>query len=49
MPGGHSLGVKLRPDGVIVVGFASITDDKGDKTSTGSRSRHTGWRYNSVR
>ena len=29
VPGGHSLGVKLRPEGVIVVGFASIIDDKG--------------------
>ncbi|MDD4570282.1 MAG: SpoIVB peptidase, partial [Tepidanaerobacteraceae bacterium] len=31
IPGGHSLGVKLRPNGVIVVGFASIIDDNGQK------------------
>ncbi|HHY71586.1 MAG TPA: SpoIVB peptidase, partial [Thermoanaerobacterales bacterium] len=31
IPGGHSLGVKLRPNGVIVVGFASITDENGLK------------------
>ncbi|WP_303872807.1 SpoIVB peptidase [Tepidanaerobacter acetatoxydans] len=31
VPGGHSLGVKLRPNGVIVVGFASITDENGLK------------------
>lgn len=31
VPGGHSLGVKLRPDGVIVVGFASVIDEKGLK------------------
>jgi len=29
VPGGHSLGVKLRPDGVIVVGLASVIDEKG--------------------
>ena len=33
IPGGHSLGVKLRPDGVIVVGFAEILDEKGSKAS----------------
>ncbi|MDD4569942.1 MAG: SpoIVB peptidase, partial [Tepidanaerobacteraceae bacterium] len=31
IPGGHSLGVKLRPNGVIVVGFASIIDENGQK------------------
>lgn len=31
IPGGHSLGVKLRPNGVIVVGFASVTDENGMK------------------
>ncbi|MGI5858877.1 MAG: SpoIVB peptidase [Tepidanaerobacteraceae bacterium] len=31
IPGGHSLGVKLRPNGVIVVGFASIIDENGLK------------------
>jgi stage IV sporulation protein B len=31
IPGGHSLGVKLRPNGVIVVGFASVTDENGLK------------------
>ncbi|TYP51649.1 stage IV sporulation protein B [Thermosediminibacter litoriperuensis] len=29
VPGGHSIGVKLRPDGVIVVGIASVIDEKG--------------------
>lgn len=29
VPGGHSLGVKLRPNGVIVVGLASVIDEKG--------------------
>jgi len=31
IPGGHSIGVKLRPDGVIVVGFASVTDQNGQR------------------
>lgn len=31
VPGGHSLGVKLRPNGVIVVGFASVIDNKGQR------------------
>ena len=31
IPGGHSLGVKLRPNGVIVVGFASVIDKNGIK------------------
>lgn len=31
IPGGHSLGVKLRPEGVIVVGFASVIDENGIK------------------
>lgn len=31
IPGGHSLGVKLRPNGVIVVGFASVIDENGRK------------------
>lgn len=29
VPGGHSIGVKLRPDGVIVVGIASVVDKNG--------------------
>lgn len=29
VPGGHSLGVKIRSDGVIVVGLASIVDKNG--------------------
>lgn len=29
IPGGHSLGVKLRPNGVIVVGLASVIDENG--------------------
>jgi len=29
VPGGHSLGVKLRPNGVIVVGLASVIDENG--------------------
>lgn len=29
VPGGHSLGVKLRPNGVIVVGLSSVTGKKG--------------------
>ncbi len=33
VPGGHSLGVKLRPDGVIVVGFASVTGHSGQRHS----------------
>lgn len=32
IPGGHSLGVKLRPDGVIVVGFASVIDQSGQRS-----------------
>ncbi|ADL08056.1 stage IV sporulation protein B [Thermosediminibacter oceani DSM 16646] len=36
IPGGHSIGVKLRPDGVIVVGIASVIDEKG-KTSYPAR------------
>ncbi len=32
IPGGHSLGVKLRPDGVIVVGFASVVDEAGQRS-----------------
>jgi stage IV sporulation protein B len=31
IPGGHSLGVKLRPEGVIVVGFASVIDENGHR------------------
>lgn len=31
IPGGHSLGVKLRPNGVIVVGFASVIDENGQR------------------
>lgn len=31
IPGGHSLGVKLRPNGVIVVGFASVIDENGKR------------------
>ena len=33
IPGGHSLGVKLRPNGVIVVGFASVIDKNGINTN----------------
>ncbi|MCF6096699.1 SpoIVB peptidase [Thermovorax subterraneus] len=29
VPGGHSIGVKLRPNGVIVVGIASVVDEQG--------------------
>lgn len=29
VPGGHSVGVKLRPNGVIVVGLASVIDENG--------------------
>lgn len=29
VPGGHSLGVKLRPNGVIVVGFTPVMNAKG--------------------
>ncbi|HEY8363154.1 MAG TPA: SpoIVB peptidase [Tissierellaceae bacterium] len=29
VPGGHSIGVKLRPNGVIVVGIASVVDENG--------------------
>ncbi|HHW02674.1 MAG TPA: SpoIVB peptidase [Thermoanaerobacterales bacterium] len=31
IPGGHSIGVKLRPNGVIVVGFASVVDENGQR------------------
>jgi len=31
IPGGHSLGVKLRPNGVIVVGLASVIDENGHR------------------
>jgi stage IV sporulation protein B len=31
IPGGHSVGVKLRPNGVIVVGFASVIDEDGQR------------------
>ncbi|KAB2951692.1 SpoIVB peptidase [Heliorestis acidaminivorans] len=31
LPGGHSIGVMLHSEGVIVVGQAPITDGKGDK------------------
>jgi len=31
VPGGHSVGVKLRPNGVIIVGFAPVTDEEGNK------------------
>lgn len=31
VPGGHSVGVKLRPNGVIVVGFASVIDESGKR------------------
>ncbi|NLZ53925.1 MAG: SpoIVB peptidase [Thermoanaerobacteraceae bacterium] len=31
IPGGHSLGVKLRPNGVIVVGLASVIDENGQR------------------
>lgn len=31
IPGGHSVGVKLRPNGVIVVGFASVIDENGKR------------------
>jgi len=31
IPGGHSIGVKLRPNGVIVVGFASVIDENGQR------------------
>ncbi len=38
VPGGHSVGVKLRPNGVIVVGFAPIVDEKGQKHSPAQES-----------
>lgn len=31
VPGGHSVGVKLRPNGVIVVGFAPVADEEGNR------------------
>ncbi len=31
VPGGHSVGVKLRPNGVIVVGLASVIDQNGQR------------------
>lgn len=31
VPGGHSVGVKLRPDGIIIVGIASVTDKDGKR------------------
>ncbi|MBM7614016.1 SpoIVB peptidase [Alkaliphilus hydrothermalis] len=31
IPGGHSIGVKLNTDGVLVVGIAKITDEEGQE------------------
>ncbi len=32
VPGGHSIGVTLHADGILVVGFAPITDRNGEKS-----------------